>query len=85
MVAGYVDAIGEGVTKVQVGDRVVSGTSIWTSKGEHKYGGMQRFAIVEELEILNVCHKPAPSRLTMQVIPPIFFFSFTHSFLSSLT
>jgi NADPH:quinone reductase-like Zn-dependent oxidoreductase len=54
MVAGVVDSIGEGVTKVKVGDRVVSGTGIWTSKGDHKFGGMQRFTIVEEFETVEV-------------------------------
>ena len=55
MTAGFVDAIGEDVTKVKVGDRVVSGTGIWTSKGDHKFGGMQRFTLVEELEVIEVC------------------------------
>ena len=54
MVAGYVDAVGEGVTKVNVGDRVVSGTKVWTSKGDPKYGGLQRFCTVEEEEVIEV-------------------------------
>lgn len=53
-VAGYVESLGEGVTKVKVGDRVVSGTSIWTSGGDHRYGGMQRFTVVEEYEAMEV-------------------------------
>jgi NADPH:quinone reductase-like Zn-dependent oxidoreductase len=53
-VAGYVDSIGEGVTKVKVGDRVVSGTGIWTSKGDPKFGGLQRFTVVEEMEVIEV-------------------------------
>ncbi len=53
-VAGFVDAIGEGVTKVKVGDRVVSGTNIWPSKGNPRYGGMQRFTIVEQYEVMKV-------------------------------
>jgi len=52
--AGFVDSIGEGVTRVKVGDRVVSGTNIWPSKGDPKLGGMQRFTIVEEEEVLEI-------------------------------
>ena len=54
MVAGFVDAVGEGVTKVKVGDRIVSGTNIWPSKGDSKFGGLQRFTIVDEMEVIEV-------------------------------
>lgn len=53
-IAGFVSAIGPDVTKVKIGDRVVSGTNIWPSRGESKFGGMQRYTIVDEYEVLEV-------------------------------
>ena len=51
--AGTVEALGPGVTTVAVGQRVVCGTKILTHK-KAKYGGLQRFAIVDEAETLDV-------------------------------
>jgi NADPH:quinone reductase-like Zn-dependent oxidoreductase len=52
-VAGVVKAIGAGVSKVEVGDRVVCGTKIFSHK-KAKYGGLQRFSVVDESEIVEV-------------------------------
>jgi hypothetical protein len=52
-VAGVVEAVGAGVTKVSVGERVVSGTKIFSHK-KAKYGGLQRFSIVDASEIVEV-------------------------------
>lgn len=52
-VAGTVEAIGPGVTAVTVGQRIVCGTKIFTHK-KAKYGGLQRFAVVDESEVLDV-------------------------------
>ena len=52
-VAGIVEAIGAGVSKVAVGDRVVCGTKIFSHK-KAKYGGLQRFSVVDESEIVEV-------------------------------
>jgi NADPH:quinone reductase-like Zn-dependent oxidoreductase len=52
-VAGTVEALGAGVTKVAVGQRVVSGTKVFAHK-KPRYGGLQRFTIVDESEILDV-------------------------------
>lgn len=53
-VAGTVEAVGSGVTKIGVGQRVVCGCKIFTHK-KAKYGGLQRFTIVDESEVLDVC------------------------------
>lgn len=53
-VAGFVEAVGAGVTKVEVGDRVVSSTQIWTSGGISKFGAHQRFVMVDEREVIPV-------------------------------
>lgn len=53
-VGGVVQALGEGVTKVKVGDRIVCGTKIFTQK-KAKYGGMQRYTLVDEFEVIEVC------------------------------
>jgi NADPH:quinone reductase-like Zn-dependent oxidoreductase len=58
-VAGIVEAIGSGVSRVEVGQRVVSGMKIYTQK-KAKYGGLQRFAIVNEAECIPVS-RYAPS------------------------
>jgi NADPH:quinone reductase-like Zn-dependent oxidoreductase len=55
-VAGVVEAIGADVTKVSIGERVVCGTKIFTHK-KALYGGMQRFTIVDESEIVEVSCK----------------------------
>jgi NADPH:quinone reductase-like Zn-dependent oxidoreductase len=52
-VAGIVEALGPGVTKISVGQRVVCGTKIFTHK-KAKYGGLQRFTVVDESEVLDV-------------------------------
>jgi NADPH:quinone reductase-like Zn-dependent oxidoreductase len=52
-VAGVVETIGAGVSKVAVGDRVVCGTKIFSHK-KAKYGGLQRFCVVDESEIIEV-------------------------------
>jgi NADPH:quinone reductase-like Zn-dependent oxidoreductase len=52
-VAGVVEKLGPGVTKVAVGDRIVCGTKIFVAK-KSKYGGLQRFSIVDESEIVQV-------------------------------
>jgi NADPH:quinone reductase-like Zn-dependent oxidoreductase len=53
-VAGVVEAVGAGVTKVSVGERVVSGTKIFVQK-KPKYGGLQRFTLVDASEVVEVC------------------------------
>ncbi len=50
-VAGVVEALGTGVTKVRVGDRVVSGTKMFVTK-KPENGGLQRFSIVDEREVI---------------------------------
>ncbi|KAJ4359281.1 hypothetical protein N0V95_002292 [Ascochyta clinopodiicola] len=52
-VAGTIEALGAGITKVSVGQRVVCGTKIFTHK-KARYGGLQRFAVVDESEILDI-------------------------------
>jgi NADPH:quinone reductase-like Zn-dependent oxidoreductase len=51
-VAGVVEAIGAGVSKVAVGERVVCGTKIFSHK-KAKYGGLQRFSVVDASEIFK--------------------------------
>lgn len=57
-VAGLVESIGPGVSKVAVGQRVVCGTKIFTHK-KPRYGGLQRFAVVDESEVLQVSCVPS--------------------------
>jgi NADPH:quinone reductase-like Zn-dependent oxidoreductase len=52
-VAGVVEAVGAGVSKVTVGERIVCGTKIFTHK-QAKYGGLQRYAVVDESEVVEV-------------------------------
>jgi NADPH:quinone reductase-like Zn-dependent oxidoreductase len=52
-VGGVVQALGDGVTKVAVGDRITCGTKIFTQK-KSKYGGMQRYTLVDESEVIEV-------------------------------
>lgn len=53
-VGGVVQALGEGVTKVAVGDRISCGTLIF-KRHKSKYGGTQRYTLVSEHEIIEVC------------------------------
>jgi NADPH:quinone reductase-like Zn-dependent oxidoreductase len=52
--AGIVRELGPGITKVKVGDRVVTSTNIWPNKGDPKYGSQQRYVVADELEITLV-------------------------------
>jgi NADPH:quinone reductase-like Zn-dependent oxidoreductase len=52
-VAGIVEALGAGVTKVAIGERVVCGTKVFSHK-KAKYGGLQRFSVVDESEVVEV-------------------------------
>jgi NADPH:quinone reductase-like Zn-dependent oxidoreductase len=59
-VAGTVEALGDGVTKVAVGERIVCGTKIFSHK-KAKYGGLQRYSIVDESEVIEVgCNETSP-------------------------
>jgi NADPH:quinone reductase-like Zn-dependent oxidoreductase len=51
--AGTVEAIGDGVTRIAVGQRIVSAMKVFTQK-KAKYGGLQRFAVVNEAECIQV-------------------------------
>jgi NADPH:quinone reductase-like Zn-dependent oxidoreductase len=51
--AGIVEAVGPGVTKVSVGERVVCGTKVFVQK-KAKYGGLQRFTLVDASEVVEV-------------------------------
>jgi NADPH:quinone reductase-like Zn-dependent oxidoreductase len=55
-VGGVVEAVGSGVTTVSVGERVVSGTKIFSQK-KAKYGGLQRYTIVDASEVIEVSQK----------------------------
>jgi hypothetical protein len=52
--AGVVDAIGEGVTKVQVGDRVAAGLNNYANGGDPARASLQRFAIAEDFEVVPI-------------------------------
>jgi NADPH:quinone reductase-like Zn-dependent oxidoreductase len=52
-VAGIVEAVGTGVNNVTVGERIVCGTKIFSHK-RAKYGGLQRFTVVDESEVIEV-------------------------------
>lgn len=55
-VAGVVEAVGPGVTDVSVGSRIVCGTKVFSQK-KAKFGGLQRFCVVDASEIVHVsCH-----------------------------
>jgi NADPH:quinone reductase-like Zn-dependent oxidoreductase len=58
-VAGTFEAVGPGVTKVSVGERVVCGTKVFVQK-KAKYGGLQRFTLVDASETVEVisCKPP---------------------------
>lgn len=52
-VAGVVEALGAGVSKVSVGDSIVCGTKVLVHK-KPMYGGLQRFCVVDESEVVEV-------------------------------
>ncbi|KAH5254458.1 hypothetical protein HBI67_151950 [Parastagonospora nodorum] len=52
-VAGVVEKVGAGVTKVSGGERVVCGTKVFSHK-KAKYGGLQRFSIVDASEVVEI-------------------------------
>lgn len=52
-VAGIVEALGAGVKKVNIGARIVCGTKVLVHK-KQKYGGLQRYSVVDESEIVEV-------------------------------
>lgn len=52
-IAGVVEALGPGVTKVCVGDRIFCATKILSHK-KAKYGGLQRFSIVDAAQAVLV-------------------------------
>jgi NADPH:quinone reductase-like Zn-dependent oxidoreductase len=59
-VAGVVEAVGSGVTKVSVGERVVCGTKLFVHK-KARYGGLQRYCIVDASEVIEVSNKQSCS------------------------
>ena len=52
--AGVVDTVGEGVTKVKVGDRVASNLANYASGGDSTRASHQRYAIAEEWEVVDM-------------------------------
>jgi NADPH:quinone reductase-like Zn-dependent oxidoreductase len=52
-IAGTVHALGANVSKVSVGDRVTCGTLVLGRK-KPMYGGLQRFCVVHETEIIDI-------------------------------
>jgi NADPH:quinone reductase-like Zn-dependent oxidoreductase len=52
-VAGVVEAVGPGVTKVSVGERVASATRVFITKIA-AYGGLQRYTLVAAAEVVEV-------------------------------
>ncbi|KAF2439032.1 GroES-like protein [Karstenula rhodostoma CBS 690.94] len=52
-VGGVVQALGQGVTKVAVGDRISCGTLVF-KQHKPKYGGTQRYTLVSEHEIIEI-------------------------------
>ena len=57
-IAGTIEAVGESVTALKVGDRVASSTNLYPNKGDPKYGGQQRFTISEARETIEVGRTP---------------------------
>ncbi|PQE21999.1 alcohol dehydrogenase protein [Rutstroemia sp. NJR-2017a BBW] len=51
--AGYVHDIGTGVTRFQVGDRVLS-MSAFAVRGDHRYGAHQRFVLASEMHTAHI-------------------------------
>jgi NADPH:quinone reductase-like Zn-dependent oxidoreductase len=52
-IAGVIEAVGPGVTKVSVGDRIFCATKILSHK-KAKYGGLQRFSTVDAAQAVLV-------------------------------
>jgi NADPH:quinone reductase-like Zn-dependent oxidoreductase len=52
--AGTVEALGAGVTKFKIGDRIAGGTNIYPTGGVSKYGCQQRFVLAEARETIDV-------------------------------
>jgi NADPH:quinone reductase-like Zn-dependent oxidoreductase len=70
LVAGTVETIGDGVTKLKVGDRVVSATQIYATGGEAKYGGLQRYVLGNELETTEIGDLPFPEAVAFGSVTP---------------
>ena len=51
---GTVEALGAGVSKFKIGDRVAGGTNVYPTKGASKYGCQQRFVLAEAREVIDV-------------------------------
>jgi NADPH:quinone reductase-like Zn-dependent oxidoreductase len=52
--AGVVDKLGEGVTKVQVGDRVCAGLDNYARRGDPARASLQRFTLANEAEVIEI-------------------------------
>lgn len=52
--AGIVDKIGEGITKVEIGDRVSAGLNNYANGGDPSRASLQRFVIAEEYETIRI-------------------------------
>jgi NADPH:quinone reductase-like Zn-dependent oxidoreductase len=52
-VAGVVEAVGPGVTKVSVGERVAAGTRVFVTL-KAKHGGLQRYTLVAASDVVEV-------------------------------
>jgi NADPH:quinone reductase-like Zn-dependent oxidoreductase len=52
--AGIVDKLGEGVTKVQVGDRVCAGLDNYARRGDPARASIQRFTLAFEKEVIEI-------------------------------
>ncbi|KUJ20150.1 GroES-like protein [Mollisia scopiformis] len=70
-VAGFVEAVGEDVDKVKVGERVVSGTMIFTSGGVAKFGASQRFVIVDAREVVPIGNTAFPTAIATASQTPL--------------
>ena len=64
--AGIVEALGPGVNRVAVGERVVCGTKLFQHK-KPQYGGLQRFAVVDEAEIVEARTTTVTSRYELLI------------------
>ncbi|KAF1965668.1 GroES-like protein [Bimuria novae-zelandiae CBS 107.79] len=63
-VSGIVEALGERVDKIAIGDRIVSGTKLFGS-WKAKYGGMQRYAIVDQSSVIEIGDTDFTKALTL--------------------